>query len=516
MSRNMQMIAHIAIFMDLTALNGRFEVGNFLPKLRQQGRLLIQKAYADSNRYISIKQEMIENAIELTEIPTDIAENQCHSAIHLTVDVLETLFAKSHIDTFVLCIGESDYTALFSKLRAFNKRVIIICNATHIHSKWKAYCDEVYDYESFIEKSETTDYANVNFTNPNLSRLTGRSVYGTLKKAIAILSASRETVYDWQIKDYLENDEVPFKVEEYNFKTWEGLWQKAKADNVITCQETDNGLAIALFTYPKLQEDKSFISDESLALFYQATLISPTFDGDRITLSDIALSMRRLSPNFKPTSRGSSGGFKSIMLEAEAKGYVQVFSEVLQGSIQYSVRVLPQFHTVFASSEKNNVPEKTSNIVPKTLERSIYKTENSSYSSYLWEQNLYADMASLKSLCDTIDEYIFSTHQNEDVNIKSVFSHCIAMQTSSYNEQICRRAFNTILASNILFSANNTPITKVYVPVIVEEMELWEDAEQLIQKYIKAQLTQHFGENLDESKLQLLFYGKSSAIPERM
>ncbi len=509
MSRNIQQIAQIAIFMDFTALNESFEVGKFTNKIRQYGRLLIQKAYVDSIRYNVIKKEMSENAVELFELPFFEMQNTAQASVRLTVDVLETAFMQSHIDTYILCIDYSDYTALFSKLRSLNKRVIVISETEKWQEIWQKYCDEVIDYEGFIDKKELSEMGGVSVNGLTTSNIAGRSVYGKLKAALSALSAKEEVIYDWQIKEYFQSNDAQFNVAEYNFKTWEGLWEKAKNDCVIECTETDNGLVISLFNPLKLNENKTQLMAESLDLFYKAAISSPTFDDQKITLSDIAIAMRRIMPNYNPPASGTRGrGFKAIMLEAESKGYVKVFSQPLSGSIQYYVQVLPKFHEDYGKELMPKPIEVKPVVVLKNMAKTQTTSEISIYAQILSEQHLCADMHLIKALYDKIDEYVFSIRQNEDVSIKEVYSYCTA--DAKDKESLYKKAFNTILGSNLLFSSNNTPISKVYMPLIVEEMELYEDAEPQIKAFIKAQIETNLGQQVIESKLYELFYGKMS------
>ncbi len=518
MSTNIQAMAQMAIFMDFTASAESFEVELITTKLRQKGRLLIQKAYANATRYTELKKEMAENGVELVELPFFEAQNPCHAAIRLTVDVLETAFTHSHIDTYLLCIGHQDYTALFSKLRSLNKRIILISEFSENHHIWKKYCDEVVDYESFVGNTSPNISPNISHSshsnNPN--RIAGRSLSVVLRKAISDLSTQSKPVYDWQIKAYLENADAQFRVENYGVGSWEGLWEKAQKDTVIDCTETAEGLEIALTNLITTQEVKLQGIAATLPLFYEAALTCPVFDHNKISLSDAAIALRRLYPHFAPPKNNGKGrGFKAIMTEAAERGYVEVFSELLSDSIQYSFRILPAFHAAFGNREAAYTEEEKPAIIVKNIEKTLPKQHSTPYNTILWEQNLYAKMDTLKQLYDIIDDYVFTLRQAEDVSIKEVFAYCISLQKTEYQEQICRRTFNTLLGSNIFFTENNTPITKVYLPAIVAEIELFEDAENPIKAYISSQLAQLVGENLDETKLNLLFYGKTANVPEK-
>lgn len=523
MSRNMQQIAQIAIFMDFTALSESFELGKFTSKIRQYGRLLVQKAYVDTTRYNVLKKEMSENAVQLCELPFSDMQNVTETAVRLTVDVLETAFMKTYIDTYILCVGENEYTALFSKLRSLNKHIIVISETEKWQEIWRKYCDEVIGYEAFIDKKEPIEIVQMPANASTINRSAPRSVYGMLKHAVSTLTAKEEVVYDWQIQEYIQTISPEFKVEEYNFKTWEGLWEKAKSDCVIDYNQTDKGLEIKLFNPLRQEESYQKLMAESMVLFYKSAIMCPTFDDNKITLSDIAIGMRRIMPTYNPPTTTTRGrGFKAIMLEAESKGYLNVFSVPLQGSIQYSVQLLPKFHedfgdiTVLNNSESKpiyiesrSVNIETKPIVTaKTPIKTQFQSDNIAYTHILAELNLCPDLNVVKFLYDKIDEYVFSAHQNEDVSIKDVYSYCIAQAKDK--ESLCKKAFNTILGSNLLFTANNVPITKVYMPLIVEEMEVYEDAEPQIKAFIKKQIEIHLGQPVIESKLNELFYGKMS------
>ena len=59
---------------------------------------------------------------ELIEIPHVRQSGKNSADIRMVVDALDLCYTKSHVDTFVIISGDSDFSPLVSKLRENNKR----------------------------------------------------------------------------------------------------------------------------------------------------------------------------------------------------------------------------------------------------------------------------------------------------------------------------------------------------------------------------------------------------------
>jgi uncharacterized LabA/DUF88 family protein len=67
---------------------------------------------------------MHEASFELIEIPHLRQSGKNSADIRLVVDALDLCYTKSHVDTFVIISGDSDFSPLVSKLRENAKYVI--------------------------------------------------------------------------------------------------------------------------------------------------------------------------------------------------------------------------------------------------------------------------------------------------------------------------------------------------------------------------------------------------------
>src|SRR3990172_11297617 len=120
---------NMALFCDFEniALGGRgvkcgaFDIQKVLERLLLKGNIVVKKAYCDWDRYKEFKKAMHEAAFELIEIPHVRQSGKNSADIRMVVDALDFCYTKAHVDTFVVISGDSDFSALVSKLRENNK-----------------------------------------------------------------------------------------------------------------------------------------------------------------------------------------------------------------------------------------------------------------------------------------------------------------------------------------------------------------------------------------------------------
>jgi uncharacterized LabA/DUF88 family protein len=101
-----------------------FDVGKVVERLLLKGNIIVKKAYCDWDRYDRYKKTMHEAAFELIEIPHVRLSGKNSADIRMVVDALDLCYTKTHVDTFVILSGDSDFSPLVSKLRENNKIVI--------------------------------------------------------------------------------------------------------------------------------------------------------------------------------------------------------------------------------------------------------------------------------------------------------------------------------------------------------------------------------------------------------
>jgi hypothetical protein len=97
---------------------------------------------------------MHEAAFELIEIPHVRQSGKNSADIRMVVDALDLCYTKSHVDTFVIISGDSDFSPLVSKLRENNKVVIGIGVKTSTSNLLSANCDEFIFYDDLVREQK--------------------------------------------------------------------------------------------------------------------------------------------------------------------------------------------------------------------------------------------------------------------------------------------------------------------------------------------------------------------------
>ena len=128
----------------------RFEIGKVLERLLLKGNIVVKKAYCDWDRYKEFKGNMHEAAFELIEIPHVRMSGKNSADIRLVVDALDLCYTKSHVDTFVIISGDSDFSPLVSKLRENNKTVIGVGVKQSTSDLLISNCDEFIYYDDLV------------------------------------------------------------------------------------------------------------------------------------------------------------------------------------------------------------------------------------------------------------------------------------------------------------------------------------------------------------------------------
>ena len=157
-----QTINNMAVFCDFEnialgvrdAKYSKFDIDKVPERLLLKGSIVVKKAYCDWDRYKEFKAPMHEASFELIEIPHVRMSGKNSADIRMVVDALDLCYTKSHVDTFVVVSGDSDFSPLVSKLRENNKLVIGVGVKSSTSDLLIANCDEFIYYDDLVRKDE--------------------------------------------------------------------------------------------------------------------------------------------------------------------------------------------------------------------------------------------------------------------------------------------------------------------------------------------------------------------------
>ncbi len=148
----------MAVFLDLEnialgardAKYPRLDIQRILDRLLLKGHIVVKKAYCDFDRYKEFKRDLHEAAFELIEIPHLRQSGKNSADIRMVVDALDLCYTKSHVDTFVIISGDSDFSPLVSKLRENAKTVIGMGVKNSTADLFINNCDEFLYYDDLV------------------------------------------------------------------------------------------------------------------------------------------------------------------------------------------------------------------------------------------------------------------------------------------------------------------------------------------------------------------------------
>jgi uncharacterized protein (TIGR00288 family) len=150
--------ATMAVYLDLEniALGARdaqiapFDIQKVLERLLIKGQIVVKKAYCDFDRYKDLKRGLHEAAFEMIEIPHVRQSGKNSADIRMVVDALDLCYTKSHVDTFVVISGDSDFSPLVSKLRENAKTVIGVGVKKSTSDLFLKNCDDFIFYDDLV------------------------------------------------------------------------------------------------------------------------------------------------------------------------------------------------------------------------------------------------------------------------------------------------------------------------------------------------------------------------------
>jgi len=219
-----------------------FDIRKVLERLLLKGNIVVRKAYCNWERYPEAKRALHEAAFELIEIPHVRQSGKNSADIRMVVDALDLCYTKSHVDTFVVLSGDSDFSPLVAKLRENNK-IVVGCGVKNSTSDLLiAGCDEFIYYDDLVrgerrarparrpkaEKAEAKAPASADDRRQEGIDL----VMETAEDLFAERDAE-EKVWGSMVKQAIKRRKPGFSESYYGFKTFGNLLEEARERKLL-------------------------------------------------------------------------------------------------------------------------------------------------------------------------------------------------------------------------------------------------------------------------------------------
>ncbi len=256
-------INNMAVFCDFEnialgakdAKYSNFDIKRVMERLLLKGNIVVKKAYCDWDRYKTFKKGMHEAAFELIEIPHVRQSGKNSADIRMVVDALDLCYTKSHVGTFVIISGDSDFSSLVSKLRENDKIVIGLGVKSSTSDLFIANCDEFIFYDDLVREKAT--HARSRSRGKTTNRGSGKTKSGAAKgggpareeengkreeaidlvletfDALVSERAEGEKIWGSMVKQAIKRRQPGFNERYYGFRSFSALLEDAKSRQLL-------------------------------------------------------------------------------------------------------------------------------------------------------------------------------------------------------------------------------------------------------------------------------------------
>jgi len=229
----------LALFIDFAniaigvrdAHSRKFDINLVLERLLDKGKLLVKKAYADWSRYSDYKRSFHEAAIELIEVPQKSIGGKNSADIRLVVDAMDMSFQKEHINCFVVCSGDSDFSPLVSKLKENNKYVIGLGVKNSTSELLIENCDEFIFYEDLVRVQQRPMPVLAGGALPEKLQ----DCFNLLVDSVSALQReNKEVLWGSMVKETMKRKKPSFNETYYGFRSFSHLLEDAQRRGIVT------------------------------------------------------------------------------------------------------------------------------------------------------------------------------------------------------------------------------------------------------------------------------------------
>ncbi|BCM91965.1 hypothetical protein IAD21_03844 [Abditibacteriota bacterium] len=130
-----------------------FDIELVVNALRERGTIVLGRVYGDWYRHNRHRRRLMEQGLELVETPAFGPVIKNSADIRIALDGYEIGLTQSHIDTFAIVSGDSDFLPLIKKLQSLGRRVLVICGNRFTSDMLRRNCNEFISYENLLAQS---------------------------------------------------------------------------------------------------------------------------------------------------------------------------------------------------------------------------------------------------------------------------------------------------------------------------------------------------------------------------
>jgi uncharacterized LabA/DUF88 family protein len=242
----------IAVFIDFDnieigvkkTLSKHFDIGTVLEAIKERGEVVTKVAYGDWKQAPDYSRAMTQHAVHMIQRNLTPGGDKNGADITLALDALEMAFTRSHINTFVIVGGDSDFIALVEKLKQYDKMVFVVGGRSFTSSILQKNCHEFIAYENLIGIQPAVRKAAGRAPAASTAQL--RNALPLLRRALEILADREVSPQLGLLKSTLLQLDSTFSERDYGAHSFREFIQKMANAGSVNLKQVDRSLLVEL------------------------------------------------------------------------------------------------------------------------------------------------------------------------------------------------------------------------------------------------------------------------------
>jgi uncharacterized LabA/DUF88 family protein len=242
----------IAVFVDFDnieigvkkTLSRHFDIGTVLEAIKERGEVVTKIAYGDWKHAADYSRAMTQHAVHMVQRNLTPGGDKNGADITLALDALEMAFTRSHINTFVIVGGDSDFIALVEKLKQYDKMVFVVGGRSFTSIVLQKNCHEFIAYENLIGIQPVVRKAAGRAPAASTAQL--RDALPPLRRALEILADREVSPQLGLLKSTLLQLDSTFSERDYGVHSFREFIQKMANAGYVNLKQVDRSLIVEL------------------------------------------------------------------------------------------------------------------------------------------------------------------------------------------------------------------------------------------------------------------------------
>jgi hypothetical protein len=130
-------------------------------------RFLLKACYLNPDAFRRYRSFFVSAGFRVIDCPSLTQKGKSAADIHLVLDVVDTLEHKTRFEEFIICSSDADFTPLMVKLRAYDRRTVMVA-AGPSAAAYQSVCDETVTPIQIVEAFAKERPASAAVDNPPL------------------------------------------------------------------------------------------------------------------------------------------------------------------------------------------------------------------------------------------------------------------------------------------------------------------------------------------------------------